>query len=227
METVPTAPGALTLDQVHAVMSELSNKRPVFHSEADFQHAFAQLLAEKFTGLDVRLEMPYRAIGSPAPNLRTVVDLYCREPAGEGVTAIEFKYRTREWHGNVPGEKFRLLDHSATDLGRRDFVHDIERLERWSQDAGGTAFAILLTNDDAYWSAPNGRLPTNDAAFRIHEGVTLFGELRWAKNLYPENAHTLTGHFVMAWKDYSDLSVYEEARSKGNQLRYVVAAVER
>ena len=36
----------------------LSEVRPVFHSEADFQHALAIVLVKK--GYDCRLEIPYR-----------------------------------------------------------------------------------------------------------------------------------------------------------------------
>ncbi|WP_053917076.1 hypothetical protein [Brachybacterium sp. SW0106-09] len=227
MAAAPSKPGALTLDQVHDVMSELSRQRPAFHSEADFQHAFAQLLVKRHPSLNVRLEIPYRVIGSSDLGPRTVVDLFCSDSAGGGVTAIEFKYRTRRWSGSVDGEAFQLLHHSAADLGRRYFVNDISRLERWFLSDGGTAFVIFLTNDGAYWSVPPGQVSTNDAAFRIHEGVNLTGELRWANNLYPGNTRTLRGRFPMQWSDYSDLSLYADGKAEGSKLRCVVAAVVR
>lgn len=227
MAATQNKPGALTLDQVHEVMSQLSRQRPAFHSEADFQHAFAHLLEKMHPSLNVRLEIPYRVIGSSDLDPRTVVDLFCSDPDGGGVTAIEFKYRTRRWSGSVEGEDVQLLHHSAADLGRLYFVHDISRLERWSQTDGGTAFVIFLTNEEAYWSGPRRRRPTNDAAFRIHEGVELAGELRWANNSYPANTRTLRGRFPMQWSEYSDLSGYEGGQARGNKLRYVVAAVAR
>ncbi|WP_156822640.1 hypothetical protein [Demetria terragena] len=226
MAATPSKPGALTLDQVHEVMSELSRQRPVFHSEADFQHAFAQLLVKMHTSLNARLEIPYRVIGSSDLGPRTVVDLFCSDAAGGGLTAIEFKYKTRRWSGSVDGEDVQLLHHSAADLGRRYFVNDVSRLERWSQTDGGTAFVIFLTNDESYWSAPTRRHPTNDAAFRIHEGVELAGELRWANDMYPGNTRTLRGRFPMLWSEFSNLSDYGSGQTKGNQFRYVVAAVD-
>lgn len=226
MATAPSKPGALALDQVHDMMSELSRQRPAFHSEADFQHAFAQLLEKMHPNLEVRLEIPYRVIGTSDLDPRTVVDLFCKDPDGGGVTAIEFKYRTRRWSGSVGGEDIQLLHHSAADLGRLYFVHDISRLERWSQTDGGTAFVIFLTNEDAYWSGPRRRRPTNDAAFRIHEGVELSGELQWANNSYPANNRTLRGRFPMKWNEYSDLSEQADGQLRGNQMRYVVAAID-
>ncbi|MDN5896163.1 MAG: hypothetical protein L0H93_19335, partial [Nocardioides sp.] len=227
MAAAPDKPGALTLEQVCEVMSELSRQRPVFHSEADFQHAFAQLLEKMYSSLNVRLEIPYRVIGSSDLDPRTVVDLFCTDSDGGGVTAIEFKYRTRRWSGSVGGEDVQLLHHSAADLGRLYFVHDISRLERWSQTDGGTAFVIFLTNEEAYWAAPTRRLPTNDAAFRIHEGVELAGELRWANNSYPANTRTLRGRFPMRWSEYSDLCGYGGGQAPGSRMRYVVAVVDR
>lgn len=226
MAVEPHKPGALSLEHVHEVMSELSRQRPVFHSEADFQHAFAQLLLKRHPSLNVRLEIPYRSIGSTEPDSRTVVDLYCSDYERGAVTAIEFKYKTRRWSGAVRDEDVRLLYQSAADLGRKNFVKDIDRLERWSDAVGGTAFAILLTNEDGYWSAPRGPRTTNDAAFRIHEGAELTGELLWANNVNSRNNRTLKGRFPMRWVDYSDLSEYGEGQRKGNQLRYVIAKVD-
>lgn len=226
MAAASSKPGALTLDQVHEVMSELSRQRPAFHSEADFQHAFAQLLEKLHPNLSVRLEIPYRVIGSSDLDPRAVVDLFCKDPDGGGVTAIEFKYRTRRWSGSVEAEEIQLLHHSAADLGRLYFVHDISRLERWSQTDGGTAFVIFLTNEDSYWSSPRRRRATNDAAFRIHEGAELTGELQWANNSYPANTRTLRGRYLMGWNEYSDLSEYGDGQRKGDQLRYVVAAID-
>ena len=38
------------------VSNELSKERPVFHSEADFQHALAWKICEKYHELNIRLE---------------------------------------------------------------------------------------------------------------------------------------------------------------------------
>lgn len=226
MAAAPSKPGALTLDQVHEVMSELSRERPVFHSEADFQHAFAQQLAKMHPNLSVRLEIPYRSIGSAEPDSRFVVDLFCSDPGTGGATAVEFKYKKRSWSGVVGEEQVRLLPGAANDLGRVYFVDDISRLERWAERNGGTAFVILLTNDHLYWEPPRRREPTNDSAFRIHEGVELAGELRWTNYEYPANTRTLRGRYPMGWNEYSDLSEYGDGQRKGDQLRYVVAAID-
>lgn len=230
MVTTPPRSGALTTDAVREVMSALAARRKVFHSEADFQHAFGQQLGTFWPQLKIRLEMPYRVIGPVVDESRTMVDLFCEEPASGAVTAIEFKYRTRKWCGSVGKERFLLRDQSAVDLGRRYFVDDIWRLEQWTAAAGGTAFAILLTNEPAYWEPPTNPRPTNDADYRLHEGRTLFGGLRWWQDPQAKPSLTLNGRYSLNWKGYegsSELvpSTPEPVQGKALELRYLLAEV--
>ena len=92
--------GVLRLEDV---MSALQATRPVFHSEADLQHAFGQVAHDLNAKLRVRLEVPMRpdgAIPATEPRLRTsYLDLLCF--TAQGTTAIEFKYFTRAWKGEV------------------------------------------------------------------------------------------------------------------------------
>lgn len=145
---------ALTEELVHFLMGELAALRPLFHSEADFQHSFAARLAARRSDLEIRLEIPYRAISSADPALHGIVDMHCRNRDGTAATTVEFKYRKRRWRGTADGESFDLLDQSAQDLGRHAVVHDIHRLEQWQAAAGGSAFAVILSNDPSFWEEP-------------------------------------------------------------------------
>lgn len=126
--------GTVELD---AVMDKLRLKRPIFHSEADFQHAFGQVLHELAPALRIRLEVRQEN----AEHL----DLLCF--GSRGRTAVEFKYVSASWQGidATTGESFRLRSHAADDLARRNFVFDVERLERFCR-VGGDGLAIMLTN---------------------------------------------------------------------------------
>jgi len=44
---------------VKRLMTELSNQRPVFHSEGDFQFSLARLIQQKHPNAKIRLEYPY------------------------------------------------------------------------------------------------------------------------------------------------------------------------
>lgn len=193
-------------------MAHLSARRPVFHSEADFQFAFAQSITDLDPGIGIRLEVPQRATRS------TYVDLLCR---AEQVSLIEFKYITRAWTGTDchNEEEFRLRGHEALDLARLYFIHDVTRLEGWvAQQANTNGFAVLLTNDNRLWEEPAYTKPTRDQQFRLHEGRELTGTLTWGppEQPYAANERTLRGIYTARWHDYS-----QPATGTGGILRWL------
>lgn len=188
-------------------MRALACKRPVFHSEADFQFSFAQIVESMDPAIQCRLELP-------VANSRTArteyLDLLCRGP--EGHTPMEFKYFTRRWSGAVSDEDFNLREHAAADLLRLGFVHDLVRLEGFVHGLPG--LAVLLTNDPGLWN--ESPRVARDEDFRLHEGRALEGTLLWAQGSYPPNTQVLRGSYNLEWKDYWTLDA-----SLGGQLRYL------
>jgi len=85
-------------------------------------------------------------------------------------------------------------------------------------------YAILLTNDSAYWTLPRRR--TVDADFRINEGRTLSGELKWGKAASEgtmrgrENPIILTGSYTLNWQDYSEIGEINYGR-----FRYLLVEI--
>lgn len=192
-------------------MSVLADRRPVFHSEADFQFALAQAIASIDPKVEIRLEKPVTTQAGTV-----YLDLHCSY--GDARTAIELKYFTRRWTDNVRGELFDLKHHSARDLARRYFVNDVKRLEAFAADTGGNGLAVMLTNDSALWTLSNRR-GTRDAEFHIHEGQTLEGHLAWGledNRLYSVDLH---GTYDLVWSDYS-------RRSGDFELRYLLLEAE-
>lgn len=189
------------------VMARLATVRPVFHSEHDFQHAFGQVLQILAPSCGIRLEVPQ--VHSPQGKVEHV-DLLCIGQHGR--TAIEFKYFKAPWTGTVSAgdglgdETFRLRDHTAVDVARRDYVFDIARLEQLCAAQPGTnGAAIMLSNGPGLWLPPKAPPLTRDREFRIHEGVVLSGTLLWGGGDYPKNARALAGAYAIAWQPYSNL----------------------
>ena len=89
-------------------MRALARERPVFHSEADFQFSFAQIVQSMDAAIQCRLELP---VANSQTGRTEYLDLLCRGP--EGHTPIEFKYFTRRWSGRVGEESFNLREHAA------------------------------------------------------------------------------------------------------------------
>lgn len=193
--------GSVPLD---AVLARLAVLRPVFHSEADLQHAFAWEVRAQDPTVRVRLET------RPAPGMR--LDLLLTSEAGQKRSAVELKYLTRFWIGEVGGERFELKDQGAQDIRAYDVVKDILRVEKFVGGMPGSNGAVVcLGNDPSYWSAPTHGRATNADAFRLHEGTVLHGTRTWGPltgagtSRGREAPLALQAAYRMAWADYSAL----------------------
>lgn len=201
-----------------ATLKSLAQQRPVFHSEADFQHALAWEIQKYLPNAAIRLEYPISKYDS-----RMYLDIYVTQL--HRLLAIELKYKTRALAIEIGSEKFTLKNQSAQDIGRYDFIRDIYRLEQMLKaDQKGIGYAILLTNDSAYWRATRNE-QTVDVDFRLHNERTLNGTLRWqgasAGTMHGrESAIALKGQYQLQWRDYSTI----DSKNYG-RLRYLVTSV--
>lgn len=190
------------------LLSQLARQRPIFHSEADFQHALAWELHRRLPDARVRLEMPMEQLDG-----QRYLDIYLRQ--GDRILAIELKYKTQRLSVTSRGERFDLKNQSAQNFGRRDFVKDVWRLEQFVDERqGGTGCAILLTNDSRYWKRPD-RL-TMDHEFRLHAGP-LSGSLRWRGvsadiKKKGDDAIELRSSYRLQWSDFSQPSTASYGR---------------
>jgi len=198
----------------------LKTKRPVFFSEADFQFALAWELQKAIADAEIRMEF------CPAEIDHSMhIDILAK--CYNNWFPIELKYMTFECKAFSNDEKYLLKSHGAQDIRRYDFLKDIMRIEKLLKaDARySTGFAILLTNDPAYWIIQKKK-NTCDSAFRIHEGLILCGELKWSDNtgkgtnVGREKPVILQGKYEMCWKDYSRISDI-----KGGQFRYLLVEI--
>ena len=191
------------LSSINRTLEALGKRRPLFHSEADFQHALAWIVHQNTPDSVVRLERPFRLEGD-----NVYIDLFIREPSGRRL-AIELKYKTRTEIAVHEGEEFRLKNQGARDLARYDFLWDVSRIERLiGQGEADSGCAIFLTNDSTYWTESK-RGESIDAQFRLHEERRLTGKLAWQGNPKPgtiknrEDPIVLRGTYSSAWRDYS------------------------
>jgi hypothetical protein len=191
--------------QLTAWIQDLRRSRPVFHSEADLQHALAWIAHQADPDLRVRLET------RPKPGLR--LDLLLSRPDLGTHLVLELKYLTSAWAGEVDGEQFALLNHGAQDIRAYDVVKDIHRVERFVYHQAGWSGAVLvLTNDPSYWQRPGHGRATNADAFRIYEGNQLVGERSWGANTGigtmkgREARIVLNGDHKCSWSEYSAMS---------------------
>lgn len=186
---------------LHPIVRALAQSRPIFHSEADFQHHLAWEIRQQRPDIHVRLEVPVHYLGNTLH-----VDLVLIEQGQR--YAVELKYKPRQVDCEVFGERFHLKAQVAHDFGRYDFLKDVHRVERL-RDAGIVAggAALLLTNDPKYWNAD--RPDANDRAFHLHDGHEQGGDLAWAPATGAgtirgrEATLALSGRYPCRWTDYA------------------------
>jgi hypothetical protein len=212
------------------LMQKLSQKRTVFHSEKDFQHALAWQMHLESPDLCVRLEYPFRY--EKVDHLDIVLF------QEDQTVAFEVKYKKDSFSTIIDKEVFSLRKDSAQDIGRYDFLKDVQRLERFvSKVQQGTGYAILLTNDSLYWR--DSPRETICDAFRLTETTKIAGKLSWSAGAGRgttkdrESPITLEGAYICRWRDYSEFEqteypVGDEKHMIGrSKFRYLVFTVQK
>lgn len=193
------------------LLDQLAAVRPLFYSEADFQHALARQLQLLASDLTVRLER------RPNPTVRQAADIWVTDPGGNSVV-LELKYFVRAVDVTVADERFVLAHQGAHDTSRYDTIKDLTRIEGWVRAGFAVRGAVIaVTNDPTYWRAPT-RI-TIDGAFRLHENRTLTGEFAWADAAAEGTTRgrvaplQVEGAYTVAWRSYSTLPDGTELRA--------------
>ena len=199
-------------DAVTRALDSLAYRRPLFHSEADFQFEFAWELRSTLPECEIRLERPVLI-----PDGKTFyVDIMVRL-AGLWF-AVELKYIKAELVTEFNGEDYTLKTQGAQDLSRYEILKDVFRIEslvKLRKSIGGCS--LTLSNDPSLWKEPippySGARVPNDEAFRVHEGRVISGALDWRQPAKPGASHPpsgfhLTRTYTPRWQDYSSLPGY-------------------
>jgi hypothetical protein len=187
------------------VIDRLAIRRPIFHSEADFQHALAWELQREHPDADVRLELPLSGLKG-----RGALDIVIR--AKSFTASIEVKYVKANLAIDVGGESFSLPPTVARDIFRHDVCKDVTRVEHAIGSNQATlGFVIVLGNDRAIWQDTG--FAGIDSDFKIHHDRELTGCLKWGEKAglgTRKNRDVpldLRGTYKLNWHTYSDLKV--------------------
>lgn len=165
--------------------------------------------------LQFRLEKPIDI------SKRIYMDMFIEKPKRVGV---EFKYKTKEFADIVDNEQYQLTSHAATNNGRYDFLHDVQRLENLKKEniiiAG---IAILLTSDPPYWRG-NPKDSELSKDFLISDAMMVNGKLSWfpyasVNSIGKERLKPiyLSGSYKMKWQNYSIVN--------GEEFRYLMVRI--
>lgn len=199
-------------------MAALATRRPIFHSEADFQHALAWQIQLGHPQAQLRLET--------RPRRHVHLDLLVQLP--DRRIAIELKYLMARFEGTVAGESFDLPGGGAQDTSRHDVIKDIVRVETVLADGYADEGWVVVVSNDPSYSRPGLRPTAIDSEFRLHEGQVLTGQRKWAINAGEgttkgrDKPLNLVGSYVCTWRDYSTV---RNAVGRQTTLRYLALSV--
>ena len=194
---------------LHAIIKALGKKRPIFHSEADFQFSLAWELKNKYSSAEIRLERP--PVKEMPTEKNTAIDIIVLFE--NRVYPIEMKYKTKKYSEIINGESFELKNHGAQDLGKYDFVKDVCRLEKFAKHHYDfkSGYAIWITNDESYWKKPLN-IHVGYASFSVHDGAVKEGRMSWGDNLSKgtikgrEDDLVLMGKYKIKWHEYNNFN---------------------
>jgi hypothetical protein len=187
---VPAQPAT---DVITAAMTALAARRPLFHSESDWQFALAWVLQQQHPDAQIRLEVPI-----PTAPRRINVDILA--VIGGIRHALELKYPRPDKTviATLDGERYELRP-GAKDVERYGIIKDVARCERML--AGGhadTATAVVLTARRLWKPDPTRTTSIRDAEFRLHDGHTLAGTVDWHPTTAPTVRRANPGPLVLA-----------------------------
>lgn len=209
---------------VENVLEQLSNERPVFHSEDDFKFALSKVFLDTLgSDFDIRLERPIdiKMVKRDGITFNTVsapIDIIILNKATNQKIPIELKYKTKRSSIVHDNEQFNLKQHGAHDCGRFSFRKDIFRLERLIevQEDMSEGYFIVISNDDKYINVDTSIKDTIDKHYSFHDGMTLSSkDIGWNHKSKKDNHWTDKGdysykldlkkEYPIDWKIYSNV----------------------
>ena len=192
--------------EIEKIIKNLKSERKVFFSESDFQFALAWEIQKFYDKAKIRLEYPFQYEEDGKNRyIDIIVTLKNKK------YPIELKYKTLLLEVEDNGEKYKLKNQGAQDLGRYDYLKDVQRIEKFSESEKykedfECGYAILLTNDESYWNENKNKRKTIDEDFRLNGNSTKSGTLSWKGNPEAiggrEVSIELKGIYTINWKDY-------------------------
>lgn len=247
----------LNLEMLSNIIAEFGCKQRIFHCEAQFQFELAWKLQE-VVNCKVNLEAlsvisikkqggKKKKNGQKSDLIKKMyTDILLEDKEDKDYrVAIELKYKTAELELTNPN--VLLQQHGAVDLGRYDFLWDVNRLELLLNQnkeisdlpidfrlSCNKAFAVLLTNDKHYWNVnyevDSSGTKTIGDQFKIGDttNVLCCSRLDWTRvnGEYPKTvkddksrarAIVLNKPYTYNWNDYCDLNV-----SSNGVFRYTI-----
>ena len=172
--------GTSIKEKIQKSLELLKTIRPIYHSEDDFKFSFSKVLQEELgKNYTIRLERPeeismLKRDGSTKV-ARAPIDIIVINKITSEFYPIELKYKTKKYETIHQGEKYKLTEQGATDIGRFSFRKGIYRIEQLLKHKATQGFFIVITNENKYLQNISNK-DTLDKNFSFHNNVILSKE---------------------------------------------------
>jgi hypothetical protein len=207
-------------DILGQAIDALKERRSVFYNEADFQHSLAWMIQLAHPDAALRFEVPLHGGGR--------LDLFIN--VGGLRIAVELKYPRARFTAEVASEPlpFARANPDAVDDTRHASIRDLERLEGLVRDGvADIGCLLLLTNNAEFWRTPAAPTSALDAAFRLHDGAALTGQLDWGTGGREKASVSLAGVYTAGSRDYSWLETCAGRSRRGWRTNLLMRAERR
>ncbi len=208
------------------MITELSRRRPVFASEADFQLELAWLIKEKYTDAEILLEYCPSFDSSMHIDILVIID-GCWIP-------IELKYKTKGCtikHSRKENheETYNLAKQDAKNINCYLYLNDIMRIEKVRKEKADLflkGYTVMITNDKGYQKSPSKK-DTCYEDFAIADDTKKTGELNWAEKTSAKTKErygsiALKDEYLFKWKDYSTIPLDKIDNPNANEFIYLL-----
>lgn len=235
-------------DVIKDVLNNLSQERPIFCSEADFQLELCRYIRNYLVTNNIKefkiLPEYYYCPNNESPmyiDILVIVDKkwYPFElkykTKGNSDTNVLLKYEDKEC-------EFILKNHGAHDNNCYKYLYDIFRIEKIRKDNNinfGEGYAIMLSNDSKYWEGPKNEICYyRDFVIKDNKTIPDKEDLKWDEKA---SIGTIKGcemplkfddKYEMKWKEYgSELSKDEFKNAKmrnieeASQFKYLISVI--
>lgn len=196
-------------------MTDLSSRRPVFHSEFDFQFALCNVMAR--AGVTrIRLERMVQLPGSSRFEVDIMGSLH------DLPIALELKYPKKRFVGTVSvdgyDEYFNLPSSGADDLDAQAIWQDAARIEKLMTAGIIEAGAVVALSNFEFWDQRKHTLKSQAYAFRLWQSreVQAGTMLSFPEPKRARSAVQLRCSYRCDWRPYS--------QPLASDFRYLVLA---
>lgn len=201
----------------------LKENTELLFNERDLQMhlaIFLKSLGNKYDDVDLEYHLPvgfnsgfdkaYKQWETEKPSIDIVVR------RGQEFLPVELKYKLKAVQGSISRLGVKNIknieiipNQAAQNLGRYAFWKDVKRVELVKKfyPTVKNGLAVFVTNDETYLKSKEG---TDYYGFRMIEGDTISGVLKWEKEKDKYPAITLDGTYQVKWESIEKPSLIKE-----------------